>query len=108
MTVYVDAMVPNGWQGNGRIGRRAPSFHMFSDTEDHDELHESRAPCASIRCCSAWTSRLRAATRLENPTVQSSRFERGSCSNGYCPPHSPTKRPTSSQRWHDIQSAGVS
>lgn len=39
MTVYVDALMHNDWQGSARNGRPAQSFHMFSDTEDQDELH---------------------------------------------------------------------
>ncbi len=36
MTVYVDALMHNGWQMHGRP---VQSCHMFSDTEDRDELH---------------------------------------------------------------------
>lgn len=39
MTAYVDALMHSGWHESGRNGRPAQSFHMFSDTEDHDELH---------------------------------------------------------------------
>lgn len=38
MSVHVYALTHNGWQGSGRNGRPAQRFHMFSATENHDEL----------------------------------------------------------------------